>query len=86
MRECIINIKQIATVVAKCRGVPIVHDDGSPIWNPLDIDVEGVVELPMIVRCRDCKQFVTNIHGSYCKKSITTLSESDGFCKWGERK
>ena len=39
-----------------------------------------------IVRCRDCKHYTTNIHGSYCKKSITTLSNPDGFCAWGVRK
>ena len=39
-----------------------------------------------IVRCRDCKHFATNIHGSYCMKSVTTLSKPDGFCKWGERR
>ena len=44
------------------------------------------VEREEVVRCRDCKHFATNIHGSYCKKSITTLSEPDGFCAWGVRK
>lgn len=44
------------------------------------------ITLPKIIRCRDCKHFTTNIHGSYCKKSITTLSNHDGFCAWGERK
>ncbi|MBQ9003715.1 MAG: hypothetical protein IJ087_17865 [Eggerthellaceae bacterium] len=39
-----------------------------------------------VVRCRDCKYFVTNIHGSYCKKSISTISDPNGFCAWGERK
>lgn len=39
-----------------------------------------------IVRCRDCKCFATNIHGSYCKKSITWLSEPNGFCAWGVRR
>ena len=39
-----------------------------------------------IVRCRDCKFFATNIHGSYCTKSITTLCDSNGFCAWAERK
>lgn len=39
-----------------------------------------------VVRCRDCKFFATNIHGSYCKKSITWLSSPDGYCAWGCRK
>lgn len=39
-----------------------------------------------IVRCRDCKHFVTNIHGSYCKKSISTISDPNGYCAWGERR
>lgn len=43
-------------------------------------------DMVAVIRCRDCKFFATNIHGSYCKKSITTLSDSNGFCAWGERK
>lgn len=39
-----------------------------------------------LVRCRDCKHFTTNLHGSYCKKSISTTSDSNGFCAWGERR
>ena len=46
---------------------------------------DGTVVLVEVVRCRDCKHFTTDIHGSYCKKSITTLSNPDGFCAWGER-
>lgn len=38
-----------------------------------------------LVRCRDCEHFVTNIHGSYCKKSISTTSDPNGFCAWGRR-
>lgn len=39
-----------------------------------------------VVRCRDCKHFVTNIHGSYCKRSISTTSDPNGFCAWSSRK
>lgn len=39
-----------------------------------------------IVRCKDCKHFATNIHGSYCKKSISTTSDSNGYCAWGKRR
>lgn len=39
-----------------------------------------------IVRCRDCACFVTNVHGSYCKKSITMLSDPNGYCAWPEPK
>lgn len=86
MSEHIITIKQLATVIKKCNGWPLSDKDGNPIVNPLEIDRDEVVELPEIVRCRDCKHFVTNIHGSYCKKSITTLSDANGFCAWGERR
>ena len=44
------------------------------------------VRCERIVRCRDCEHFVTNIHGSYCKKSISTTSDPNGFCAWGERR
>ena len=46
----------------------------------------GVSIREEIVRCRDCKYFTTNIHRSYCMKSIITLYSPDGFCTWGERK
>lgn len=39
-----------------------------------------------VVRCRDCERFVTNIHGSYCKKSISTTIDPNGFCAWATRK
>lgn len=53
--------------------------NGYEAWNWLPVRER-------IVRCRDCKHFVTNIHGSYCKKSISTTSDPDGFCAWGERR
>lgn len=43
-----------------------------------------VADMVAVIRCRDCKFFATNIHGSYCTESITTLSDSNGFCAWGE--
>lgn len=43
-------------------------------------------DLVQVVRCMDCKHFVTNIHGSYCKKSISTTSDPNGFCAWGKRR
>lgn len=46
----------------------------------------GLIQGEEIVRCRDCKYYATNIHGSYCVKSITTINKPDGFCAWGERK
>lgn len=48
--------------------------------------VEPLCQREKIVRCRDCKQFANNIHGCYCKKSITILSDPSGFCAWGERR
>ena len=47
---------------------------------------DSAMRITPIVRCRDCKYFTTNIHGSYCTKSITTLYSPDGFCAWGERR
>ena len=48
-----------------------------------DAQAENLVQ---VVRCRDCEYFVTNIHGNYCKKSISTASDSNGFCAWGKRR
>lgn len=44
------------------------------------------VRCEQVVRCRDCEHFVTNIHGSYCKMSISTTSDPNGFCAWGKRR
>lgn len=61
----------------------IYETDGKPMR-----DANGNVSLARvrIVRCRDCKHFAANIHGSYCKKSITTIGNPSGFCAWGERR
>lgn len=53
---------------------------------PFDPAVRAVSLGEEVVRCRDCKHFATNIHGSYCKKSISTTSDPNGFCAWGERR
>ena len=39
-----------------------------------------------IVRCRDCKHFKKADSGSFCVKSITALTDPDGFCAWGKRR
>ena len=39
-----------------------------------------------IVRCRDCRNFKKADSGSFCAKSITALTDPDGFCAWGERR
>lgn len=51
-----------------------------------EAESHGATLKERVVRCRDCKHFVTNIHGSYCQKSISTTSDPNGFCAWGERR
>lgn len=77
MSEFIITSDQLERLI---DGIE--HDTGREISRV----VERGAELPEVVRCRDCRFFATNIHGSYCKKSITRLSSPDGFCAWGERR
>jgi len=77
MREFIVTsdqMKTIAEAVSETIGRPIT-----------EVVVSGD-KLPEIVRCRDCNHYATNIHGSYCKKSITQVGDSNGFCAWGVRK
>lgn len=61
------------------REVHYGYTDGTALGRTLEKQEE-------IVRCCDCNFFATNIHGSYCTESITTLSDSNGFCAWGERR
>ena len=39
-----------------------------------------------VVRCRDCRFYKTGDSGKWCLKSITTISDPDGFCAWAERR
>lgn len=57
-------------------------------WRSGWVEAAGIVSHHgFVVRCRDCKHYVSqSIHGSYCKKTIGSSGEPDGFCKWGERK
>lgn len=93
MAEYIITIKQLATVIAKCHGMPLADKGGNPIFNSLEIDGSEVVELPEIVRCRDCKhyeywEFRDGRTAHDCARGGDYLfdTEPDGFCKWAERR
>ena len=59
------------------------YDEERDMYYPDERD--SAMPITPIVRCRDCEYYATNIHGSYCVKSITTLNKPDGFCAWGER-
>lgn len=40
-----------------------------------------------LVRCKDCKFKACDDAGMFCRKNIFMGKfESDGYCKWGERK
>ena len=82
MSEYIITIKQLATVIKKCNGWPLSDKDGNPLVNPLEIDRDEVVELPEIVRCRDCKKYGLGRRCGWSKRFVTP----DGFCAWPERR
>lgn len=87
MREYIITIKQLAIVIKKCNGWPLSDKDGNLIINPLEIDRDEVVELPEIVRCKDCEFYKRGDDGWWCLRSIPTKSNHpDGFCSWGKRR
>lgn len=90
MSEHIITIKQLATVIKKCKDWPLSDKDGNPIVNPLEIDRDEVVELPEIVRCRNCASFreedwkCKSFQWRNCYESPDV--EPDGFCAWAERR
>lgn len=85
MSEHIITIKQLATVIKKCNGWPLSDKDGNPIVNPLEIDRDEVVELPEIVRCRDCRYFRIGTNTDSCGFT-DKYAHPNGFCAWGERR
>ena len=78
MSEYIITIKH-----------PLSDKDGNQIVNPLEIDRNEVVELPEIVRCRDCKHRaganVQAVVSDLCMW-LDIIVKPDGFCAWGEKK
>lgn len=39
-----------------------------------------------IVRCRDCAWYEAREYRRHCDRTGSFQIESDGFCKWGERK
>lgn len=58
-----------------------VSDDGELInWRG-----RNYIRQQAVVRCKDCMHFKKADSGNFCAKSITTLTDPDGFCAWEER-
>ena len=72
MSEFIISSEQLEQLI---EGIE--HDTRRKI-NKV---IYNGIELPEIVRCRDCKRFHLNTNGLDCPKL-----DPDGFCAWGERR
>ena len=96
MSEYIITKEQIEELNRAHGGMKIVTSWLScyAIWDtsntyPVMKSEHVAVDLPEIVRCRDCKYFVAadSLHGwnSYCDE-FDDYVVPDGFCAWGERR
>ena len=105
MSEYIINTEQIEEINRAHGGMKIVTSWLScyAIWDtdtfPMAMKSEHIaVDLPEIVRCRDCRYAHEMLDGMYdCFGHLATTwdyysdepkqnpVEPDGFCAWGER-
>ena len=100
MSEYIITKEQIEELNRAPGGMKIVTSWLScyAIWDtsntyPVMKSEHVAVDLPEIVRCRDCKHFYEEPVGEIgaCDLGLEdtglySIVEPDGFCKWGERK
>lgn len=99
MSEYIITKEQIEELNRALGGMKFATSWLScyAIWDTSNIypvmkSEHVAVDLPEIVRCRDCKF----CHKNYCEKRTSQTVcpseifwievEPDGFCKWGERR
>ena len=51
----------------------------------LCIKKEPTIDAVEVVRCKDCKYFVTNYAVLHCGRTLIGMEKSD-FCSYGERK
>lgn len=94
MSEYLITKEQIKELDKAHGGMKIVTSWLScyAIWDtsntyPVMKSEHVAVDLPEIVRCRDCKFYKRGDDGWWCLRSISTKSNHpDGYCAWGERR
>ena len=92
MSEYIIDTEQIEEINRAHGGMKTVTSWLScyAIWDtsftpPLMKSEHIAVELPVIVRCRDCKHY--HEYQDLCERLRPGMVvDPDGFCAWGERK
>lgn len=79
MTEFILSSEQLERLI---EGIE--HNTGRRINQVI---CDGA-ELPVVVRCRDCKLSVAKGHRLYCDLNAGGFPnvEPDGFCAWGERR
>lgn len=62
------------------------HDDMStPLYQAI-MDVLLSRQREEIVRCRDCREYNTELYKYISCELLGRYVEPDGFCAWGERK
>ena len=86
MAEFIITSEQLEKMLGAFSGYLMVGElMGYEPSQPVNEVVISGDELPVLVHCRDCKQYneVTEADG-WCDLFDYDIDEPDGFCKWGE--
>lgn len=55
-------------------------------WTNKDsLDVQSTVDAVEVVRCKDCRYYVTNYAVPHCGRTLIGMKKSD-YCSYGERK
>ena len=92
MSEYIVATEQIEELNRAHGGMKIVTSwlSSYAIWDtsntyPAMKSEHVSVDLPEIVRCRDCRYCMSYWKCDYCDYFSKAISDPDGFCAWGEK-
>lgn len=93
MSEYLITKEQIKELDKAHGGMKIVTSWLScyAIWDtsntyPVMKSEHVAVDLPEIVRCRDCVRYSLDDYGNTWCAYVASAVQPDDFCAWGERK
>lgn len=89
MSKYIISLKELAILMAKCHGMKLVEEDGTPVCDPSEIaeSVDKPLVIKEIVQCENCEFEINGYcsHPDEWNDDLWFPVEPDGFCSWGER-
>ncbi len=67
------------------------HFDSGDIRYGIEIAIQAIKDTPAadvveVVRCKDCKHFLSSGMYGECSQAHIRIVRPDGFCSYGERK